>query len=68
MSDGRCNGSSASRRGPVQRVIERTTQLDTRLTTLQASLKSLERETDRAVEVLGNLRRELERRLAVPSR
>ena len=49
-------------------VIERTTQLDTRLTTLQASLKSLERETDRAVEVLGNLRRELERRLAVPSR
>ena len=28
-------------------VIERTTELDTRLTTLQISLRNLERETDR---------------------
>ena len=42
-------------------VIERTTQLDMRLTTLETKLQSLGREADRTVEVLGNLRRELDR-------
>ena len=55
MSDGRCNGSSASRRGAYNAVIERTTQLDTRLTTRQISLQNLANlrwTAERTVEVL----------------
>ena len=42
-------------------VIERTPQLDRHVTTLQISLQNLEREVDKAVGVLSNLRWELDR-------
>ena len=42
-------------------VIERTTQLDKRLRTLETSLQGLAREAERTVGVLSNLQRELGR-------